>query len=545
MSGTIIENLSGRKLAILMTFLLLCQVTCFLIGGLVAPMPANAHSILGTVCVDKSRPNNDTTKWFYNRGAGACSAVRLDTQEDQDYSENDLVFAFQMPVPRENMDLDFSRWQQNLIGVLQMDIKYLPQMEIDPRVVITIDARLAYRNKGDPEDQWKLYTKSVVQRYLDCDIGVKIEEYLYNCSAVPLFELGSLYHDYYLLNVRLPVKPDVNVRLGHIQDIWLTVINQNGGFTKVWLSLKTVFFPFIVAIMVWFWRRVHMLQRKPVLLEKMLLSLGLALCLLNMPLEYLTLQYDLPFMLLLSDIRQGLFYATLFSFWLVFAGEHMLIQDTTTQGSLKQYWRHLSAVVIGCTSLFMFDMCERGVQLRNPFYSIWVTDLGTNLALTFIILAGISAGMYFLFLCYMIWQVFKNISIKRAVLPTMCSVRRLHYEGIIYRFKFLMLATLLCAALTVIGFIMGQVAEGQWKWDENIELEYTSAFFTGVYGMWNIYIFALLVLYAPSHKRWPVTENTADSQHLSDEIEFTGLPTESNASEISSLTSFIRKTNID
>lgn len=77
------------------------------------------------------------------------------------------------------------------------------------------------------------------------------------------------------------------------------------------------------------------------------------------------------------------------------------------------------------------------------------------------------------------------------------------FQGVIYRFKFLMLATLLCAALTVISFIIGQVAEGRWKWDDDIHLEYTSAVVCGVYGMWNIYVFALIVLYAPSHKQWP------------------------------------------
>lgn len=60
----------------------------------------------------------------------------------------------------------------------------------------------------------------------------------------------------------------------------------------------------------------------------------------------------------------------------------------------------------------------------------------------------------------MSFQVFMNISSKRQSLPAMSSARRLHYEGIIYRFKVLMLATLLCAAMTVIGFILGQVSSG-------------------------------------------------------------------------------------
>nr|NVI79997.1 wntless [Cucujiformia] len=258
----------------------------------------------------------------------------------------------------------------------------------------------------------------------------------------------------------------------------------NGGFTKVWIGLKSFFFPIIVAIMVWFWNRVHILARTPALLEYMLIYLGATLAFLDTPIEYLTLYFDMPYMLLLSDIRQGVFYAMLLSFWLVFAGEHMLIQDSGEKNSLKLYWKHLSTVVIGCVSLLIFDLCERGMQLVNPFYSVWVTPLGTNLALTFIILAGLSAGIYFLFLSYMIWRVFKNISIKRSVLPSMSQARRLHYEGIIYRFHFLMLATLVCAAVTVISFILSQVSEGQSKWDENMDIELSSIFHTGVYGMW-------------------------------------------------------------
>ena len=37
-----------------------------------------------------------------------------------------------------------------------------------------------------------------------CVQDKKREGYFYNCSTITLFELGSLHHDYYLLNLRLP-----------------------------------------------------------------------------------------------------------------------------------------------------------------------------------------------------------------------------------------------------------------------------------------------------------------------------------------------------
>lgn len=311
----------------------------------------------------------------------------------------------------------------------------------------------------------------------------------------------------------------------------------------VWLSMKAFFFPCIIAVLVWYWRRVRLLSRAPALLEKMVFALGLALTQLNVPIEFLTLFFGMPFMLLLADIRQGIFYATLLSFWLVFAGEHMM--DDVHRNHLHAYWKNLSAVVFGCFCLFVFDMCERGVQLKNPFYSIWVTELGTNLALTFIILAGVSACIYFLFLCYMIYKVFKNINLKRMSIFSMSNARRLFYEGVIYRFRFLMVATLLCAALTVTSFIVGQLAEGRWKWDDDIQLQYTSAVVCGVYGMWNVYVFALVVLYAPSHKRWPDDASSSSNDGRpggpTEEIECSHLLSSETRGEISALTALVKK----
>jgi len=41
---------------------------------------------------------------------------------------------------------------------------------VAPRTKLTLDARLAYRNKGDPDNAWKPYAASTVERILDCSI---------------------------------------------------------------------------------------------------------------------------------------------------------------------------------------------------------------------------------------------------------------------------------------------------------------------------------------------------------------------------------------
>ena len=65
----------------------------------------------------------------------------------------------------------------------------------------------------------------------------------------------------------------------------------------------------------------------------------------------------------------------------------------------------------------------------NPSSAVPVFPLNQALPqMAFIIVAGICACLYFLFLCFMVFQVFRNISGKRSSLPAMSKARRLHYE---------------------------------------------------------------------------------------------------------------------
>ena len=59
-------------------------------------------------------------------------------------------------------------------------------------------------------------------------------------------------------------------------------------------------------------------------------------------------------------------------------------------------------------------------------------------------------------------KVFLNFKSKQSHLPAMSQMRRAFYEGVIYRFKFLLIDTVLCAALTIAYFIFNNINETHW-----------------------------------------------------------------------------------
>uniref|UniRef100_A0A4W3GEG0 Wnt ligand secretion mediator n=1 Tax=Callorhinchus milii TaxID=7868 RepID=A0A4W3GEG0_CALMI len=453
---------------------MLFEITFWCKRHCITPSPTTGIPYLATKCVDV-RKNQVGSKWFMPWGPSQCEKKIQDFSEakDQDIGTNDIVFAIHIPHPNWQM----SPWFQFLLVILQFDIIYTAQNPIRQGAMVTLDVSLGYRD--DQVSEWTEIAHSMEKRKLTCNFtSLKVtlidDGRQYDCELLPFMELGSVTHKYYLINMRLPVNEDkfINLQIGQLKDIRFA-IHQNGGFTKVWFAMKTFLTPSILIILVWYWRRITMI----------IFVLGISMTFINIPVEWFSIGFNWTWMLLFGDIRQGIFYSILLSFWIIFCGEHLMVGvNFHYSGESIALGPHLA-----------------GVQLKNPFYSIWATDVGTELAMAFIIVAGICACLYFLFLCFMVFQVFRNISGKRCSLPAMSKVRRLHYQGLIFRFKFLMLVTLTCAAMTVTFFIISQVNEGHWKWGD-FTVQVNSAFFTGIYGMWNLYVFAIMFLYAPSHK---------------------------------------------
>ncbi|CAH8529763.1 unnamed protein product [Dicrocoelium dendriticum] len=517
MAGVVLETLNVWKLSAFGTLMFIALVSFFVIGGLVSPSPNSSEQILMSRCVDYS---GDSSKWIYVRhfesnGSGTnCGEILPDGDLDEvipeGVDENQLVFVAQFPHPRDGYKLTMTRWFQQIIAVLMLDIKHkFGNRLIANDAKILFDLRLGYRNGDDPKGVWHELAHSIETRPLRCTPDPAAKDHLnqlrpsdsdfyYECEVIPLFSLASCHHEEYVLNLRIP--KDVNGSLGQsgsvLQDVWMVEIHQNGGFTKIWFSLKTMVFPFSVLALCFFVYRVRELNRPFTVLDRTVVVLGSGLILLNCPVEWISLVWNSSFWIILSDIRQGFFFAVLACFLLVFTGEHMMDKSPSVN---RVYWPRLLLVITSCTSLSIFELAERGVQIRNPFYSIWSHPTAAKLGIASIAVAAVCAAVYTGYLALLIFRALLQIFSKRRLLTRLPAEQCTYYKGVIYRFIVLISCTSVCAGLTIAFFMFNRLTEDRWTWGER-SVEYGSAFITGVYGMWNVYVISILCLYAPSHK---------------------------------------------
>ena len=339
-------------------------------------------------------------------------------------SQNEnIVFSLHIPVNGETL----TRWFSYMLVLLYPELKSLAKPNATQ---IWFDAKFYHRN--NPNEKWSLSHKKHFQRNYNCEETEYPGGVDYACEPMNFVELGSVPHKYYLANFKLR-KFDanenvINKDIGIFSHINMPVIYQSPEFTKLWLSLQTCVFLSQWFVLVWFANRLAQLRRPKTLIEKSILALGISIQIGNCPIQWLALFMEAPWMLLLSDIRQGFAYISLFAFWLVFMSEHLL--DKPRRDNLKNYALQLSFVLICGLAMFILDYVERGLQLKDPFWSVWDTLHGRNAALVMPIVGGIFGGLYLINLSFIIFKVSYNLFKRQQHF-----IGKLHAEGLIFRFQ--------------------------------------------------------------------------------------------------------------
>lgn len=144
MAGVILETLNTKKLISFGVVVLLAQVAFFLIGGLISPAPNTYESIILSKCVDReTTPTTRNSKWFFLRPHTSNQTCReilpdedLDVVAPEDIDADQLVFVAQFPHPKSGYELKMTRWFQQVVAVLLLDIKHKYDIKVGELILL-------------------------------------------------------------------------------------------------------------------------------------------------------------------------------------------------------------------------------------------------------------------------------------------------------------------------------------------------------------------------------------------------------------------------
>ena len=64
-------------------------------------------------------------------------------------------------------------------------------------------------------------------------------------------------------------------------------------------------------------------------------------------------------------------------------------QDLDQRNKFSNYWKEITAICVCACVMFLFDVIERGLQISDPFHSIWSTVAGESTAVSFTAFRGV------------------------------------------------------------------------------------------------------------------------------------------------------------
>jgi hypothetical protein len=412
-------------------------------------------------------------------------------QDHFDHTVKDMVMMVE--IPYRTTEFVFSRWFQYMLVDLDMQFKsdkFVNAIHDAQIPVFVFDVAIGYRNslKGP----WNMLANGTVIRHLKCP--VQEPKGFRDCAMIPLFELGSVHHLRYLVNLRLrfvPLADHVHEYRGISQlgDMSIVEIHQNLHFTQIWLAMKSVLFLFTTTALVVFLYKTRHKARS--LIDVTLIGLGCAVAWLGFPIEYLSLYVNCPWMIVYNDIRSGVVILAMAVYWIVFIGEHTEVSPNGR--TFGRYWKQIAAITLSCTTLFVYEFCQRGIQVVYPFFSMWESPKTAMVANTFLWVAIGFAALYGLMLLFAVVHVWWSVARKEKVVETLSETAKAEYRKSMSRFKFLLFLLVVTSVLTIATYMPTELHEYGLE-ASPVTYSVYSGLLTGSYALWNVYTIIVLII---------------------------------------------------
>ncbi|XP_037785918.1 protein wntless-like isoform X2 [Penaeus monodon] len=492
---TVLKNISTRGFIHLMVFSLLIIIAAMIVSGRLAPNQWDSITVKGIMCQDQQQNHatGSSGTWFWpDPHNSKCHTIRpSQTHKTKGHSngyasQSHIVFAFETPPGKEG----YSRWQSSLIALLRL------RLTNDSGAVINHEARLGYMTSSEKTKEIEYIASNEQERRLLCHSNHQFQQETYDCSPVVIAVLYSLHHDHYIINIRLfhSSGKDGQGRLhfdglGGIEDMYMTFITQTAEYTKVRMSLQTMFFPVVAAMLLRFSTLVRQYWGPMNFLQWALAVLAGILTILNCPLECLNLIADFEWLIMIDDFRYCLFRIAFLNFFHTLTDLHH--KNNEQRAKVRTVMHFL--ISIACLFILLVDDVDHFNLLMDPLPLLWVPTHQT-----------MTLCMFLLLTAFLVYNTFRVILAILEIMAKTSMNGRIF--GINEREIILLVLAWLCVFVTAFEFVIRRLHDAMWIWEDCfglLEIEHTSAFLLGVYCFWNVITCLLLLVFAPSPPRAP------------------------------------------
>ena len=191
----------------------------------------------------------------------------------------------------------------------------------------------------------------------------------------------------------------------------LTLVRETEDFHRLYFYLKCFFTPLVLVSLVWFMVRLCVNDLYVTIHDRLLITVGLAQVLNNIPTEVAVANYSNSFITLLDPISHLVLLTSLLLFWTVFTMDK-LADNEPWERNTRYYWRPLLIILLSAALSLLGVLFMRFPPLSNPFLSHWLTGFTTYLSLAFTFTIAVIVASFQTYLSVLVFRVVCDVSVR-------------------------------------------------------------------------------------------------------------------------------------